>query len=164
MNGAAKANGMSPGPGNPGRLDNMRDPLPCWSVWQAHIDRHGRLVACCFGDTPDNAHVMADLTQMPFHAGWNSDKFQSLRAAHLARIAVDNAEAEAALTQLTRVFGLIEDMQAVDVSGIEPMAHAQDLMLRLRDDVVTEGDQRNLFQSVAPEVEAGLYLVPKVIE
>jgi len=86
------------------------------------------------------------------------------RAAHLARIAVDNAEAEAALTQLTRVFGLIEDMQAVDISGIEPMAHAQDLMLRLRDDVVTEGDQRNLFQSVAPEVEAGLYLVPKVIE
>jgi aspartyl-tRNA(Asn)/glutamyl-tRNA(Gln) amidotransferase subunit C len=86
------------------------------------------------------------------------------RAAHLARIAVDNAEAEAALTQLTRVFGLIEDMQAVDISGIEPMAHAQDLMLRLRDDVVTEGDQRNLFQSVAPEVDAGLYLVPKVIE
>jgi len=86
------------------------------------------------------------------------------RAAHLARIAVDNAEAEATLTQLTRVFGLIEDMQAIDVSGIEPMAHAQDLMLRLRDDVVTESDQRNLFQSVAPEVEAGLYLVPKVIE
>lgn len=86
------------------------------------------------------------------------------RAAHLARIAVDDAEAGSALTQLTRVFGLIEDMQAVDVSGIEPMAHAQDLMLRLRDDAVTEGDQRNLFQSIAPEVEAGLYLVPKVIE
>ncbi len=86
------------------------------------------------------------------------------RAAHLARIAIDDAEAEAALVQLTRVFGLIEDMQAVDVSGIEPMAHAQDLMLRLRADAVTEGDQRNLFQSVAPEVAAGLYLVPKVIE
>ncbi len=86
------------------------------------------------------------------------------RAAHLARIAIDDAEAEAALAQLTRVFGLIEDMQAVDVSGIEPMAHAQDLMLRLRNDLVTEGDQRNLFQSVAPEVDAGLYLVPKVIE
>ena len=86
------------------------------------------------------------------------------RAAHLARIAIDDAEAEAALTQLTRVFGLIEDMQAVDIAGIEPMAHAQDLMLRLRDDAVTEGDQRKLFQSVAPEVEAGLYLVPKVIE
>ena len=86
------------------------------------------------------------------------------RVAHLARIAVDDAEAEAALAQLTRVFGLIEQMQAVDVSGIEPMAHAQDLMLRLRPDAVTEGNQRELFQSVAPEVEAGLYLVPKVIE
>ena len=86
------------------------------------------------------------------------------RAAHLARIAIDHAEAEAALAQLTRVFGLIEDMQAVDISGIAPMAHAQDLMLRLRSDAVTEGDQRQLFQSVAPEVEAGLYLVPKVIE
>lgn len=86
------------------------------------------------------------------------------RAAHLARIAIDDAEAEATLAQLTRVFGLIEDMQAVDVTGIEPMAHAQDLMLRLRADTVTEGDQRALFQSVAPEVEAGLYLVPRVIE
>ena len=86
------------------------------------------------------------------------------RVAHLARIAVDDGEAEVALAQLTRVFGLIEQMQAVDVSGIEPMAHAQDLMLRLRTDKVTESDQRELFQSVAPEVEAGLYLVPKVIE
>lgn len=86
------------------------------------------------------------------------------RAAHLARIAVDTAEAEVVLAQLTRVFGMIEQMQAVDVSGIEPMAHAQDLMLRLRADVVSESDQRDLFQSVAPEVEAGLYLVPRVIE
>jgi hypothetical protein len=85
MNGAAKANGMKPGPGNPGRLDNMREPLPCWSVWQAHIDRHGRLIACCFGDTPDNAHVMADLTQVSFEAGWNSEKFTALRSAHLAK-------------------------------------------------------------------------------
>ena len=86
------------------------------------------------------------------------------RAAHLARIAVDDAEAGAALTQLTRVFGLIEQMQAVDVSGIAPMSHAQDLVLRLRADKVTESDQRDCFQAVAPEVEAGLYLVPKVIE
>jgi aspartyl-tRNA(Asn)/glutamyl-tRNA(Gln) amidotransferase subunit C len=86
------------------------------------------------------------------------------RAAHLARIAVDDAEAESALAQLTRVFGLIGQMQAVDVSGIEPMAHARDLTLRLRPDVVTESDQRERFQAVAPEVEGGLYLVPKVIE
>ncbi len=86
------------------------------------------------------------------------------RAAHLARIAVDDAEAGAALAQLTRVFGLIEQMQAVDVTGITPMSHAQDLVLRLRPDVVTEGDQRDRFQAIAPEVEAGLYLVPRVIE
>jgi len=86
------------------------------------------------------------------------------RVAHLARIAVDDAEAEATLVQLTRVFGLIEQMQAVDVTGIEPMAHAQDMVLRLRPDVVTEKDQRELFLGIAPEVEAGLYLVPKVIE
>jgi aspartyl-tRNA(Asn)/glutamyl-tRNA(Gln) amidotransferase subunit C len=55
-------------------------------------------------------------------------------------------------------------MQAVDVSGIEPMSHAQDIMLRLRDDAVTEPDQHALFQTIAPQVEADLYLVPKVIE
>ena len=86
------------------------------------------------------------------------------RAAHLARIAIDEAEAGAVLAQLGRVFAMIEQMRAVDVRGIEPMAHAQDLMLRLRDDAVTEGNQRELFQSVAPQTEAGLYLVPKVIE
>ena len=86
------------------------------------------------------------------------------RVAHLARIEVGEAEAQAALGQLTGIFGLIEQMQAVDVAGIEPMAHAQDIVLRLREDVVTEHDQRELFQSIAPQVEAGLYLVPKVIE
>jgi len=86
------------------------------------------------------------------------------RAAHLARIAVDETEAKAVLAQLTRVFELIEQMRAVDVSGIEPMAHAQDLMLRPRPDQVTEQDQHRRFQQVAPEVENGLYLVPRVIE
>ncbi len=87
-----------------------------------------------------------------------------LRAARLARIAVDDVEADAALEQLVRIFGMIEEMQAVDVSGVEPMAHAQDVMLRLRDDRVTEADQHELFQSQAPRVERSLYLVPKVIE
>ncbi len=86
------------------------------------------------------------------------------RAAHLARIAVDETEAKAVLAQLTRVFELIEQMRAVDVSGIEPMAHAQDLVLRLRADQVTEQDQHRRFQQAAPEVESGLYLVPRVIE
>jgi len=86
------------------------------------------------------------------------------RIAHLARIAIDENEAEAALSQLSGIFGLIEQMQSVDTTGVEPMSHAQDVTLRLREDVVTEFDQHRLFQSVAPQVENGLYLVPKVIE
>jgi len=86
------------------------------------------------------------------------------RIAHLARIAIDENEAEAALSQLSGIFGLIEQMQSVDTTGVEPMSHAQDVTLRLREDVVTESDQHRLFQSVAPQVENGLYLVPKVIE
>ena len=86
------------------------------------------------------------------------------RIAHLARIAVSEEEATAVLGQLNGIFGLIEDMQAVSTAGIEPMSHAQDVVLRLREDDVSEGDQHELFQCIAPQVEAGLYLVPKVIE
>jgi aspartyl-tRNA(Asn)/glutamyl-tRNA(Gln) amidotransferase subunit C len=86
------------------------------------------------------------------------------RIAHLARIQVSDAEAEATLSKLTGILGLIEQMQAVDTAGIVPMSHSQDVTQRLRDDVVTETNQRELFQSIAPAVEDGLYLVPKVIE
>ncbi len=86
------------------------------------------------------------------------------RIAHLARIEVSPHEAEQMLGQLSGIFRLIGEMQAVDTDGVEPMAHAQDLMLRLREDAVTEGDQHALFQSIAPRVEAGFYLVPRVIE
>jgi aspartyl-tRNA(Asn)/glutamyl-tRNA(Gln) amidotransferase subunit C len=86
------------------------------------------------------------------------------RIAHLARLAVSEDEATEVLVQLNGIFGLIEEMQAVSTAGIDPMSHAQDVVLRLREDVVSEGDQHELFQSVAPQVEAGLYLVPKVIE
>jgi len=86
------------------------------------------------------------------------------RIAHLARIEVSDAEAEATLTKLTGILGLIEQMQAVDTKDIVPMSHSQDVTQRLREDVVTEINQRELFQSIAPAVEGGLYLVPKVIE
>jgi aspartyl-tRNA(Asn)/glutamyl-tRNA(Gln) amidotransferase subunit C len=86
------------------------------------------------------------------------------RIAHLARLAVSEDEATEVLVQLNGIFGLIEEMQAVSTAGIDPMSHAQNVVLRLREDVVSEGDQHELFQSVAPQVEAGLYLVPKVIE
>jgi aspartyl-tRNA(Asn)/glutamyl-tRNA(Gln) amidotransferase subunit C len=86
------------------------------------------------------------------------------RIAHLARIEISDAEAAQVQEQLNGIFRLIEQMQAVDTAGVAPMAHARDLTARLREDEVTEGDQHRLFQSVAPQVEQGLYLVPKVIE
>ena len=86
------------------------------------------------------------------------------RVAQLARIEIDETEAEGTLGQLNGIFSLIEQMQAVDTRGVEPMAHAQDLSQRLRADEVTETDRRESYQAVAPEVEDGLYLVPQVIE
>lgn len=86
------------------------------------------------------------------------------RIASLARIRVDAEEVARYQVQLNGILGLIEQMQAVDTSGIEPMAHARDVHQRLREDTVTETDRRETFQALAPQVEAGLYLVPKVIE
>ena len=86
------------------------------------------------------------------------------RLAHLARIEVEPRDAERMLAHLTGIFRLIEQMQAVDTGGVEPMAHARGVTLRLREDRVTEPDRRAAFQEIAPRVEAGLYLVPKVIE
>lgn len=86
------------------------------------------------------------------------------RIAHLARIRVSEAEAAGYQAQLNGIFTLIEAMQTVDTRGVEPMAHAQDLAQRLRADEVTESNRREAFQAVAPQVENGLYLVPKVIE
>ena len=95
------------------------------------------------------------------------------RIAHLARIKVSDSEADATLTKLTGILSLIEQMQAVDTEGITPMSHSQDVVQRLRDDVVTKTNLRDEFQKNAPAlgngsteqaVADGLYLVPKVIE
>ena len=86
------------------------------------------------------------------------------RVAALARIEVNEDQARSTCDQLNNILVLIGQMQALDTADIEPMAHALDIALRLREDEVTEPDQRELFQSIAPQVEAGLYLVPKVIE
>jgi aspartyl-tRNA(Asn)/glutamyl-tRNA(Gln) amidotransferase subunit C len=86
------------------------------------------------------------------------------RIARLARIEISDAEAQATQAQLNSIFDLIATMQAVDTAGISPMAHAQEVTQRLRDDAVTETDRHTAFQAIAPAVENGLYLVPKVIE
>jgi aspartyl-tRNA(Asn)/glutamyl-tRNA(Gln) amidotransferase subunit C len=86
------------------------------------------------------------------------------RIAELARIEIDAAQAEDVRAKLSAIFGMIDELNAIDTAGVVPMAHAQDVALTLRDDVVTESDHHALYQSVAPAVEDGLYLVPKVIE
>jgi aspartyl-tRNA(Asn)/glutamyl-tRNA(Gln) amidotransferase subunit C len=86
------------------------------------------------------------------------------RIARLARIETSDAEAQATQVQLNSIFDLIATMQAVDTRDIAPMAHAREVYQRLRDDAVTETDRHAAFQAVAPAVENGLYLVPKVIE
>ena len=89
---------------------------------------------------------------------------QVQRIAHLARIETSESEAITTQGHLNGIFQLIEQMQAVDTLGVETMAHAQEVSQRLREDIVSEGDRRAAYQAVAPEIEAGLYLVPKVIE
>jgi aspartyl-tRNA(Asn)/glutamyl-tRNA(Gln) amidotransferase subunit C len=86
------------------------------------------------------------------------------KVARLARLAMNDQELKVAQAQLSNIFGLIAEMQAVDTKGIEPMSHAQDVAQRLREDKVTEANQREAFQAIAPQVENGLYLVPQVIE
>ena len=86
------------------------------------------------------------------------------KVARLARLAMNAQEMQAAQVQLSNIFGLIAEMQAVDTRGISPMSHSQEMTQRLRKDVVTEANQREAFQAIAPQVEHGLYLVPQVIE
>ncbi|HTI45374.1 MAG TPA: Asp-tRNA(Asn)/Glu-tRNA(Gln) amidotransferase subunit GatC [Casimicrobiaceae bacterium] len=86
------------------------------------------------------------------------------RIAYLARIEIDAGAAAEVHAKLTAIFSMINELQAVDTTGIVPMSHAQDVALAMREDRVSEGDQHALYQSVAPAVEDGLYLVPRVIE
>ena len=95
------------------------------------------------------------------------------RIAHLARIEINDTEAGLTLNKLTGILTLIEQMQAVDTTDIVPMSHSQDLVQRLRDDVVTATNMREAFQANSPvlgngstekAIDSGLYLVPKVID
>jgi len=109
---------------------------------------------------------------IPYRARFDKDlhPFMSLsladveKVARLARLAMNDQELQAAQAQLSNIFGLIAEMQAVDTRGVEPMSHSQDLAQRLREDKVTESNQREAFQAIAPQIENGLYLVPQVIE
>ena len=87
-----------------------------------------------------------------------------LRLAHLARIDIDATAAREVHAKLDAIFTLINELQAIDTTGIPPMSHAQDVSAPLRDDAITESDHHADYQRGAPAVEDGLYLVPRVIE
>ncbi|HET7728937.1 MAG TPA: Asp-tRNA(Asn)/Glu-tRNA(Gln) amidotransferase subunit GatC [Usitatibacter sp.] len=89
---------------------------------------------------------------------------QIARIAHLARLELAPAEAAAMQEQVNGILAMVDRMAAVDTEGVEPMAHPQEASQRLREDRVTEADRREAYQGVAPAVEDGLYLVPRVIE
>jgi len=86
------------------------------------------------------------------------------KIAHLARLNMSPADIEQFTPKLSSILNFVEQMNKVDTTGVEAVAHSIDATQRLRPDAVTEPDQRKAFQAIAPAVEAGLYLVPKVIE
>lgn len=86
------------------------------------------------------------------------------KIAHLARLGLEEADIPRTTDTLNNILGLIDAMQAVDTDGVEPLAHPLEATQRLRADAVTEENRRDAYQAIAPAVEDGLYLVPKVIE
>ena len=92
------------------------------------------------------------------------DRSDVEKIAHLARLGLNDADIPRTTEALNSILGLIDQMQAVDTTGIEPLAHPLEASQRLRADVVTESNHREAYQAIAPAVENGLYLVPKVIE
>lgn len=92
------------------------------------------------------------------------DKTDVEKIAHLARVNINEADIPEYAQNLTNIIDLVDQMQSVDTTNIEPLSHPLDARQRLRADEITETNQRDHLQSVAPSVEKGLFLVPKVIE
>jgi len=92
------------------------------------------------------------------------DRTDVEKIAHLARLAISDEEKDRYADDLSKILDLVEQMNAVDTDQVTPMAHPLHMVQRLRTDEPSEPDQRDLFQSIAPATEDGLYLVPKVIE
>lgn len=92
------------------------------------------------------------------------DKSDVDKIAHLARINIEEKDTQAYLQNITSILDLVDQMQGVDTTDVEPLAHPMDAIQRLRADNIVEVNQRELLQSVAPAVEDGLFLVPKVID
>src|SRR3954463_491857 len=113
----------------------------------------------------DNAVLISDVT---FRFMWSSamavDRSDIAKLANLARIAISDDAADEVAASISNILARVNKLKAVNTDGVLPMAHPLDAVQRLRADVVTEPNQRELFQSIAPATQDGLYLVPQVIE
>jgi aspartyl-tRNA(Asn)/glutamyl-tRNA(Gln) amidotransferase subunit C len=92
------------------------------------------------------------------------DRSDIAKLAKLARIAISEDAADEVANRISNVLAMVDQLQAVNTDGVEPMAHPLDAVQRMRADVVSEPNERELYQSIAPAVQDGLYLVPQVIE
>ena len=92
------------------------------------------------------------------------DASEIQKVAHLARLSIDDSQVEATAGTISKILDLVDQMQSVNTDDVEPLAHPLDATQRLREDIVSEPNNREQLQSCAPAVEDGLFLVPKVIE
>jgi aspartyl-tRNA(Asn)/glutamyl-tRNA(Gln) amidotransferase subunit C len=103
-----------------------------------------------------------DLGHLPFRVAFGLEEIEKL--GELARLRIEADEVDDLVAKLTSILAFVDQLKAVDTDSVEPMAHPLDRTQRLRADEVTEPDRRDLYQTNAPTVERGLYLVPKVID
>lgn len=117
------------------------------------------------GDSEPAANVVSlPAVFWPKHLEHTVDRSELEKLALLARLNVDDSVFEEVSQGISDVLALVEQLQAVDTGGVEPMSHPLDTVQRLRPDEVSEANRRDAFQAIAPQTEDGLYLVPKVIE
>ena len=111
-----------------------------------------------------NASIAGSALAAPPNSARAVNRLICQRCAARGRLGLSEGGVVAMQQQLNDILAMVDEMSAVDTTGVAPMSHPQEVMQRARDDRVTESDQRELFQSIAPAVEDGLYLVPRVIE
>ena len=117
-----------------------------------------------FISTSPKLLLKCDQVHTIFEANMSLDKQDVEKIAHLARLDINQSDVSAYAQNLSNILDLVEQMNSVNTDDVEPMAHPTDAVQRLREDEVRETNQRERFQKIAPQVENGLYLVPKVIE
>jgi aspartyl-tRNA(Asn)/glutamyl-tRNA(Gln) amidotransferase subunit C len=110
------------------------------------------------------AHSRFTHRVQPLFSEIHVDRSEIAKLSELARIEIADSTVDEVAKSITEILAFVDQLQAVDTTGVIPMAHPLDAVQRLRADVVSETDHRQAFQAIAPAAGAGFYLVPKVID